>query len=143
MFIEYKKYKYNSIFYIIMNLQESCYLELYNHVYEEIHKKNVAQTKIRKWWYFVNNDKDIAIVRTCKSNGSFMFNLYSIICTHALTLTITDVELGCDNNITFVNSKQMKTYLLHLILRSQYLFKIYIQVADGYITDGVCLQIFE
>jgi hypothetical protein len=31
-----------------MNLQESCYLEVYNHVYEEIKRKEQAQIKIRK-----------------------------------------------------------------------------------------------
>ena len=62
-----------------MDLQESCYLELYTHIHDKIKIKEQAQTKIRKWWYFVNNDKDIAIIRTCKSNESCTFNFNSIL----------------------------------------------------------------
>ena len=126
-----------------MNLQELSYLEVYNHVFQEIKKKEEAQIKLRKWWYFVNNNKDIVIIRTCKSNDSFKFNLNSVMYSNELTLIITGLDLARELHITFTSSKQKKTYLLNLMLRSQYLFKIYIRDMFEYIPDGVCLQIFE
>ena len=124
-----------------MDLQESCYLELYTHIHDKIKIKEQAQTKIRKWWYFVNNDKDIAIIRTCKSNESFTFNFNSILYSNELTLTITD--LARELHITFTSAKQKRTYLLQLILRSHHLFKLHIIFTTEYMSNGVCLQLFD
>ena len=130
-----------------MNLHESCYLQLYEHVYEEIHRKNVAQIKLSRWWRFIstyNNDMmNVAIVRTCKSDDSYSYTLSSIFYANQMTLSITCIDLEQELSITFDNNRLIKMYLLRMILHAQHSFKIQIQEAMGYIMFRTVFQIFE
>ena len=132
----------NNQFFTIMNLQELSYLEVYNHVYEEIKKKEEAQTKIRRWWCFVSSAKEAAIVRTQK-HGSFTYNLNSIVYVTDLRLNFTRLNMEQELYFTFDNNKQIKSYLLKLILRANYVFKLQIKEALGFISSGNCFQLFE
>jgi len=125
-----------------MNLQELSYLEVYNHVYEEIRKKEQSQIKIRRWWCFVSSPKEVAIVRTQKCE-SFTYNLKSIVYVTELQLNITGLDMEKELFVTFSTSKQIRLYLLTLILRAKYVFKLQIKEAIGQIGYGLCFQTFE
>jgi hypothetical protein len=125
-----------------MNLQELSYLEVYNHVYEEIKRKEEAQIKIRRWWCFVSSPKEVAIVRTQKCE-SFTYNLKSIVYVTELRVNVTGLDMEKELFITFNNNRQIKSYLLKLILRTKYMFKLQIKEAIGKFGDGICFQLFE
>jgi hypothetical protein len=125
-----------------MNLQELAYLEVYNHVYQEIKKKEEAQMKIRRWWCFVFFPKEVAIVRTQQCN-SFTYNLKSIVYVTESHLNITGLNMERELFITFSSNRQIRLYLLKLILRAKYVFKIQIKEAIGQISDGLCFQLLE
>jgi len=125
-----------------MNLQESCYLEVYNHVYEEIKRKEEAQIKIRRWWCFVSSPKEVSIVRTQKCE-SFTYNLKSIVYVTELRVNVTGLDIEKELYITFSTSKQIKIYLLRLILRAKYVFKLQIKAMVGQLSNGLCFQLLE
>jgi hypothetical protein len=125
-----------------MNLQELSYLEVYNHVYEEIKRKETAQIKIRRWWHFISSFQEAAIVRATIRN-SYTYNLKSIVYVTDLQLNLTGLDMEKELFITFDNNKQLKTYVLNLVLRAKYMFKLQINEALGYISSGNCFQLFE
>ncbi len=117
-------------------------MEVYNHVYEEIKRKEEAQIKIRRWWCFVSSPKEVAIVRTQKCE-SFTYNLKSIVYVTELRVNVTGLDMEKELFITFNNNRQIKSYLLKLILRTKYMFKLQIKEAIGKFGDGICFQLFE
>jgi hypothetical protein len=126
-----------------MNLQELSYLEVYNHVYEEIKAKEKAQIKIRRWWCFVNTTvSNISIVRSFQSH-SFTYNLKSFMYLYDKKLSINGIETGKELFITFDSFRLIKLYLLKLILRAIHVFKLQITETTGYISDGTYFQTFE
>ena len=131
-----------------MNLQELSYLELYRHIYEEIRRKEEAQIKIRRWWSFIqvfNADTDIAIVRTLRTKTSFSFGLNSILHTDKRVVNITLFGIGSDVRIVYNNTLLIKLWLLKLILRAEYMFKIDNNeyAMGGRLSPGKCFQIIE
>jgi hypothetical protein len=125
-----------------MNLQELSYLEVYNHVYQEIKKKEQAQTKIRRWWFFVSSAKEVAFVRAQK-RGSFKYNLNSLFYVTDLKLNCQGVDAEKELFITFDNNRQIKMYLLKLVLRAKYAFKLHLSEATSFISIGNCFLLFE
>jgi hypothetical protein len=125
-----------------MNLQELSYLEVYNHVYEEIKKKEESQNKIRRWWCFVSSNNETAFVRSIKCD-SIAYNLKYILYVTDLRLNITGLDMEKQLFVIFENNKLLKKYLLKLVLRAKYLFKLQIKEAIGQISNGTCFQLFE
>lgn len=125
-----------------MNLQELAYLEVYNHVFQEIKKKEEAQIKIRRWWCFVSTEREIAIVRTQQCE-SFTYNMKSIVYVTELRVNVTGLNQERELFVTFDNHKQIRSYLLKLILRAKHVFKLQIVETLGYMSSGLCFQLLE
>ena len=129
-----------------MKLQELCYLEMYQHIREELLHKQTAQIKIRRWWQFVstmNANPQTIIMRLRASNHvSFTYNVKSFIYVNENKLYFTSSKDLC---IVFDNYHQLKIYILQLFLRAKYVFKIQIKEPIGSMLPNgiVSLQLLE
>ncbi len=126
-----------------MNLQELSYLEVYNHVYEEIKKKEKAQIKIRRWWTFVNCISETTIVRLYKTDSNIYNKISILYLLDDLKLCITTFGQSNELYITFNDKKQVKMYLLFLCLRAINMFKIQVEKEYEFMSFGTFFQLFE
>ena len=125
-----------------MNLQESCYLEMYNHVYKDYQRKEEAHRKIRIWWAFVSSPKNVTIIRL-KNDDSLIYSLKSIIFITDFQLVITGLDVERELSITFNNMKQLNWYILKLILRAKRAYKLQIVESYGPFENRLCFQLLE
>ncbi len=93
-----------------MDLQELSY---FTHVKYCLDKKNKAQIKIRKWYQFLKMKQ---MIRMYVYNGAYFLTLM-----HRYTINESCVFFKMDDESTecvFNNKREMREYLLRIILKS-------------------------
>ena len=110
----------------MQDLQESCYLLLYDHVRRSIRHKDLAQTKIRRWWVMINQIHQvetkstlIPIVRGVSfPNRSSTFDVHQLLITCPGERKIACHSPKYEYMIQFQTNREFKLYLLRLFVRS-------------------------
>ena len=110
------------------DLQEQSYLLLYAHVQTGIIKKNISQTKIRRWWVFVSSvsgsergiiSKVLPIIRGVQiKDRSSTYEVEQMLITCPLERKVACHGPTYEYCIEFRTNREFKEYLLPLVVRS-------------------------